>query len=276
MAAKVLALFASLFVFWALAEISAPLALAGNLDEEESPEAFLARAYGQRARAMTFGDSSLLDGLYDPASTELIEYEKRRVAYFHDDFEATWRGKLIAYRSEIRVEETAGTGSTFTARLNETLLIAWLPGATELPPWAEEIRQQGSREHALGPGGGSHGEYISGMGTPHEVTLVRSRDGWRISSDYYREVERGDFALSPGTVIGSWAAPEWTGGPIPGRTYPPILPLTGSAETSFHYSAVMGIVLLGVGLVVRCLGSRAMSQRARLGCLWGSQPKRPM
>ncbi|MHB0868301.1 MAG: LPXTG cell wall anchor domain-containing protein [Chloroflexota bacterium] len=90
---------------------------------------------------------------------------------------------------------------------------------------------------------------------------MKGSDGWRISKDLYREFMVGEFAMSPGTVIGSWAAPEWPGGPIPGRIYPPILPLTGSAETSFPFAAVMGAILLGLGLVVRSQGSHGVVGR---------------
>ncbi len=199
----------------------------------------------------------------------MLEYEKDRIAYFQDGFWASLRGKVVTYQSEIRIEETAEAGSTVKARVYETLLYAHIPGAKELHPWAEEVRQQGPKEYTPGAGRGPHGEVISGMGTPHEVTIVKGKGGWRISNDFYREIERGESALSPGTVIGSWAAPEWTGGPIPGRIYAPILPLTGSAETPFPFAAVMGVIFVGLGLVVRGLGDQRRPVRE------GSQTPRP-
>ncbi len=243
-----------LLLLTALAQPLAPSARASAPHDEESPEAFLQRAYSQRARAMTLGDSTLLDGLYDPASAELLKYERERVAYFQDGFWASQEGKVIVYWSEIRMEETAGTGSLFKARLNEWLSIVWLPRAKELPTWTEQVRRQEPQAWRMSGSLGPHGEYVSGMGTPHEVTIVRGSGGWRIARDFYREPERGDAALSPGTVVGSWAAPEWTGGPIPGHVYLPILPLAGSAETPFPFVAAIGAILLGLGLVVRGAG----------------------
>lgn len=248
-----------------LALASPPLAQATALRDEETPEAFMERVYAQRATAMTLGDPTLLDGLYDPANPELLKYEKDRIAYFQDGFWASLRGKVLAYQSSVRIEEVTRSDSTVKARVYETLLYAHVPRAKELPPWAEEVRQQGPREYAPGAGRGPHGEVISGMGTPHEVTLVKNGGGWRISKDFYWD----DFGLSPGAVIGSWAVPESLRPWITSRSHPVELPPTGSAETPFPFAAVMGVILLGLGLVVRGLGDWRRLVRD------GSQTPRP-
>ncbi|MHB0868300.1 MAG: hypothetical protein ACYC66_00415 [Chloroflexota bacterium] len=123
-----------LMLLFSVALAPVPSVLSGELREEESPEAFLARAYSHRVRAMTFGDPTLLDALYDTANPELLEYEKDRVAYFQNDIGGTNPGKVLTFHSAIRLLEVAGSGSIFKARLYETLSIAWLPGAKELPP----------------------------------------------------------------------------------------------------------------------------------------------
>jgi hypothetical protein len=55
-----------------------PLAALAASAQDETPEGFLAYAYAQRAQAITTGNVSLLDALYDPANADLLSFEADR------------------------------------------------------------------------------------------------------------------------------------------------------------------------------------------------------
>lgn len=130
----------------AAAGVAAPLALphaavAASL-QDPTPEGFLAAAYAQRAQAMSSGNTSLLDPLYDPASTTLLAFEKERVGFFRGGLGAPGRKiPILGYTSAIKLIDMQAIGSTVQARVYVTTSVQWIPRFQPIPPAAQTFRQ---------------------------------------------------------------------------------------------------------------------------------------
>lgn len=177
--------------------------LAAPSAQDETPEAFLAQAYAQRAQAMTAKSPSLLESLYDTSNPKLLSFEKDRSA-FMSDLGSRWNGTVLSYNSTVSLLDMGLTKSTATVRLKETTQVKWIPQPVQLPPEAVKLRQQFPEKFASSIPRGSQGEITSAFGVRHELALERGAGGWRIVQDGYEEPDL--FGVSPDLVPGSWAA----------------------------------------------------------------------
>lgn len=194
----------------AIAGVGSPrplAALAADL-HDETLEGFLAAAYTQRANAMSTGDTSLLDQVYDPSSVSLLAFEKDRTAFFYRGLGTRWDGSILGYRALVSLLDLKQSGSTATARLYEATNVTWIPNPRPAP-----TKEALSRRLLIAPfvtPTGPHGEIVSAMGRRHEVTLTQGATGWRLARDAYDESDQG--WRSPDLMPGSWAEIQW-GGP---------------------------------------------------------------
>lgn len=195
-----------------------PLAALAASVHDATPDGFLAAAYGQRARAMAMGDTSLLDQLYDPSSSSLRAFEKERARFFHTGLGAAswWDGTILDYSATAALIGLQQSGSTATARLYEVTTIAWVPNPRPAP--AAAALQRSQQRAPITTPRGPRGEITSQMGRHHEVTLVQGAGGWRLAKDAYDEFDLG--FTSPDLVPGSWAEIPRDGGPT-GIVAPP-------------------------------------------------------
>jgi hypothetical protein len=93
--------------------------LAATDTTDESPEAFLARAYAERARAMTSGDRHGVDALYG-GNARLLAHEQDRVAFMYDAG-PRWNGTIVSYEASVQVIELQANAATATGRVYEVL-----------------------------------------------------------------------------------------------------------------------------------------------------------
>ncbi|MGH2442439.1 MAG: amidase domain-containing protein [Chloroflexota bacterium] len=175
----------------------APLRARPASASDDSPEGFIAYAYAQRSQAMTTGETTLLDPLYDPASTDLLRFEKNRAQFMHGGLVASWSNSiLLGYTSHVSLSDLQLTRSECTANLYEVTNISWisrLPGPVGLTQQdLERRRAEPSRFQRVGPLG-ARGEISSVIGTQHQVRLAKGT-GWRLVADAYDD---GLYASSP-------------------------------------------------------------------------------
>jgi|SRR5947207_2969786 len=176
--------------------VPSPLSTLAAGVQDETPEGFLASAYAQRAQAMTTGDIGLLDGLYDPASTTLLAFEKERGSFFKGGLSARWdNSPVLGYTASVQMLDLTLSGSTASARLYETLSAQWVPHTLQLSSEARAYRQKNPSAYQATLPRGPRGEITAGFGIRHEVTLVKGASGWRLAEDAYDE--RHLHAASP-------------------------------------------------------------------------------
>ncbi len=150
-----------------------PLSVLADSAQDESPEGFLAWAYAQRAQAMTSGDARVLDTLDDPANRELVSFERDRARFFHTGLWARWNGTLLACQSSVSLVDLQLSGSTATARLNETTRLTWIQHPISVPAWVEQVRRKDpAKYHGVVPRG-PRGEIVTTLGARHEVSLTK-------------------------------------------------------------------------------------------------------
>jgi hypothetical protein len=219
-----------------------PLSALAASAQDETPEGFLAYAYAQRAQAMTTGNTSLLDALYDPANTSLLGFEKSRVTFFHLGLAARWDGSILGYLSAISLLDLTIAGTEATARVYEALSVNWIPRPQPVPPGFEQLRQREPAKYQSLVPHGPRGEITSKVGIRHEVTLVKGNSGWRIAKDAY-DGRHVLYGASPDLLPGSWAEVRW-GGPATGAAVKPARsasPAAGQAQPlnqcSYNYTA---------------------------------------
>jgi hypothetical protein len=182
---------------------------AGNAD---SPEAFLVTAFQQRARAMTTGNLALLDGLYDPGSSQLSSFESSRADFYHSGLGAKWHARVLDYQSTPNVVVLGLTSSDAVVRVYETIDVPWIAlprPAPVLSPEAAAWRRE-SPERCQPAPTGPQGELHTLVGVRHEMELIRSNGQWTIIRDGYNE--RDIFGASPDFTPGTWSD---DGGPGP-------------------------------------------------------------
>lgn len=185
----------------AAASVASPFALSALAagGDDETPEGFLAWAYAQRAQAMTTGNVTILEPIYDPASSTLLAFEKNRASYFYAGLGPAWGGSILAYTSSVSLLSLEVSAAVASARLYESIRFSWIPRVFEVP---EQIDQRDPTRFVPTPRG-PHGEITSVIGTRHEVTVVRESTGWRLVKDAYDEADLG--FISPDLLPGSWA-----------------------------------------------------------------------
>lgn len=198
----------------------------------DSPEGFLAYAYAQRARSMTTGDTSLLDALYDPASTALLSFEKSRAKFFNVGLLAIWdNSTLVNYSSTVALTSLQLEGSEATAKLYEKIIMEWVPSGVPDSPARQQVRQRYPEKFEQLIAVGTRGELTSTMGVRHDVTLTQGLSGWRLVKDAYGEPLM--YGVSPDLPPGSG---EGGGGPLQGEASPSPSVTTASPSTCILYS----------------------------------------
>lgn len=199
----------------------------GASSQDDSPEGFLAYAYGQRTRAMTTGNTTLLDPLYDPSSSALLSFEKDRARFFNAGLLAIWdNSKLIDYVSTMTLANLKLSGSVAVVQIHEQISMRWIPRPMPESPERREARMRYPKSYEQIISVGPQGEITSSIGTSHDVTLQKSLTGWRIVKDAYEESLL--YGVSPDL---SPVVETRTGGPVT-TDIPPAPALAGPAAPS--------------------------------------------
>lgn len=188
--------------------LSSTSALAAQSTSDDSPEAFLANFYTQRAGALNSNNPQSLSAFYDTSSSSLLAFEQDRTSYMYD-LGSRWKGKLLGYNTVVSLVSVSINNSVATVRLYETTSLQWIPQPRTVSSADAAQRKQDPEKFAASPTG-SKGEITSAFGTPHELVLEKQQGGWRVVKDAYEEPDL--HGVSPDLVPGSWPA-VWSGRP---------------------------------------------------------------
>jgi putative amidase-like protein len=184
------------FGFWSMA---ANPAFAGGL-QEDSAEAAAVACLRARAEAASTGSTAKLRHVYEAEHGSLWIHERERVRYLAH-LGSKWHGRAFAFASLPRVISSESNGHTAAVRLYDVAVIDWEPAPVQRTE--QEMRWRAANPAKFGLEEPRRIRVRSALGVPHELTLQRDRQGWRVVTDAYRE----DLVVgsSPDLASSVWA-----------------------------------------------------------------------